>query len=262
MMRVMTPLSFMKTQKFHKWIKKTENDFSQRYNKPVWNGEKNVRLLVLNEFGIGDTIMFVRYLPLVEAEVVLSCDPLLHSLFKQLPVELAFKEGFDLSRIDFVTHLASIANKTNATTSGKSYLKPLKSTSLPQGFNVGYCWKGDSNFMPPQYLNIKGVQLVKLGKADVPAGFEITDTDCNDFNETASIIEQTDLVISVDTAVAHLAGALGKPVWVLFESKMGIHKRWERASYTGWYDSMRLFQCNSWSQCSLEAQQEVKKWMQ
>jgi Tfp pilus assembly protein PilF len=102
--------------------------------------------------------------------------------------------------------------------------------SLPKGLNVGLCWSSgghmntakaaqQSKSIPLPWLKglaLAGVNLVSLQKPQepIPEGFPITDwmDDCHDFADTAALIEALDLVISVDTAVAHLAGALGKPV--------------------------------------------------
>ena len=79
------------------------------------------------------------------------------------------------------------------------------------------------------------------------------------FRDTASIIAGLDLVISVDTAVVHLAGALGKPVWVLFGDG-DVDRRWERSERTGWYDSMTLLHGASWEQCMDRAKERVNAW--
>ena len=76
----------------------------------------------------------------------------------------------------------------------------------------------------------------------MPANFELIDymEDCQDFSDTASLIAHLDLIISVDTAVAHLAGALGKPVWLL--NRFDSCWRWLRSCQDSpWYPTMRQF---------------------
>jgi len=137
---------------------------------------------------------------------------------------------------------------------------------LPPGFRVGICWAGMSRADNPQAQNvdrlrsttlasfapaasIKGVSWVSLQKGP-PAeqintpmrGMTIGDwtPDLDDFYDTATLIKELDLVITVDTAVAHLAAALGKPTWIL--SRWDGCWRWLKdRTDTPWYPSVRLF---------------------
>jgi ADP-heptose:LPS heptosyltransferase len=104
-------------------------------------------------------------------------------------------------------------------------------------------------------IKTAGVAFVSLQKGDPAAeldemGWPILDwmNECEDFSETAALVVNLDLVISVDTSVAHLAGALGKPVWLLnrFESEW----RWQLdREDSPWYPTMRIFRqsaLNDW----------------
>jgi FkbM family methyltransferase len=127
-------------------------------------------------------------------------------------------------------------------------------------FRVGLFWAGDANHLRDRHRSValsalaplaevEGAQFYSLQVggaalqlANPPAGMRITDlgSELEDFADTAAVIDQMDLVISVDTSVAHLAGALGKPVWML----VGLPAEWrwmtERED-TPWYPTMRLF---------------------
>ncbi len=236
----MTPEKFMQRKYFLQWMNRTEDLFSKKYNKPIWKGERG-KLLVVNEFGSGDTIMFSRYIHALDLDVLFSCNKELHSLFQQFPVELAPKKHFDYSKVDFVTHLASIPNKIGVKTSGKSYLKGIGNKELETGFNIGICYKGDYHFIPPKHFSNLGGNHFDLTKG-------MTKLKMGDFNDTACIVEKLDLVITVDTAMAHLAGAIGTPVWVLLDGRTDATKSVdERWKYKGWYDSMQLFfNYNEW----------------
>jgi Tfp pilus assembly protein PilF len=133
------------------------------------------------------------------------------------------------------------------------------------GLRVGLCWAGGRTRNPRQIANdrrrsitldtlaplgeISGVQFISLQKGPPAAeaarplqGMELHDftEDLHDFADTAALMESLDLVISVDTAVAHLAGALGKPAWVL--NRFSTDFRWPRdRDDSPWYPSLRQF---------------------
>jgi hypothetical protein len=133
--------------------------------------------------------------------------------------------------------------------------------TLPPGLNVGLCWSTGAHFnmpgsaqamksIPLQWLKplaIPGINLISLQKPQEPTGnFPITDwmDDCHDFADTAALISSLDLVISVDTAVAHVAGALGKDVWNFV--RFSGYWPWLAPDVVGdpelsiWYASMKL----------------------
>jgi Glycosyltransferase family 9 (heptosyltransferase)/Tetratricopeptide repeat len=135
--------------------------------------------------------------------------------------------------------------------------------NLPKGLNVGLCWSSGGHLNTARAaqqsksiplgalksLGLTGVNLISLQKESepVPDGFPLTADwvdDCHDFADTAALIEALDLVISVDTAVAHLAGALGKPVWNFV--RFSGYWPWLTAEAAGspehsiWYPSMTL----------------------
>ena len=136
-------------------------------------------------------------------------------------------------------------------------------TSMPAGGNgellrVGIAWQGrlthpDDRWrsLPPGQLqslfNVPGIRWVSLQKSEAPGGAGghpawLPDdmAQCRDFADTARIVDGLDLVISIDSAVAHLAGALGKPVWLLLP--MVADWRWQlQGDATPWYPDMRLY---------------------
>jgi hypothetical protein len=125
---------------------------------------------------------------------------------------------------------------------------------------AGIAWAGNPGFRPDarRSLNLqqftplaaaRGVRFYSLQKGpagrqaeDPPGGLELIDLgpELSDFADTAAVIENFDLVISVDTAVAHLAGAMGKPVWVLIPFPPDWRWLLDRAD-SPWYPTMRLF---------------------
>lgn len=129
------------------------------------------------------------------------------------------------------------------------------------GRKVGIVWAGKPTLakdalrsIAPEFLTVlarPGIRFVSLQKgqsqqaflhlnAETPNGGPAWIDECRDFADTAALIENLDLVIAVDTAVAHLAGALGKPVWLL--NRFGSEWRWlADRDDSPWYPSMRIF---------------------
>jgi hypothetical protein len=134
---------------------------------------------------------------------------------------------------------------------------------MPAGFNVGVCWMSGGHFSTTlsiqrsksirvemlRAFQLPGVNLISLQKPimeRVPDDIELTDwmDEVDDFSDTAALIDNLDLVISVDTAIAHMAGAMGKPVWNLV--RFSGYWPWLAPDVCGadkaiWYDSMRLY---------------------
>ncbi len=234
------------------------------------------RLLLVAEQGAGDNLMMMRYLPLLAARglerLLVYATPNLARLFLNMDgVEVvSMTEPLPVGSFDLFCPMISLPwhfpSELEAIPAETPYLRLPAELSEHwrarlaevSGAKVGLCWAAGKlsstharrsvpleEFQP--LLDVPGLRLVNLQKgkeaAQLPAlGWEIFDcmSECRDFQDTAGLIEQLDLVISVDTAVAHLAGAMGKPVWLLnsFESDW----RWmlERND-SPWYPSMRIF---------------------
>jgi hypothetical protein len=245
----------------------------------MWDGgDLNGRTILLHqEQGYGDMIQFVRYAPLVAergGRVILSCAAALASLLREMPQVAGVYGRNDLPEFDFhcpilslpaifETRLESIPAKT-------PYLKaPAEAVARWRELlakddgklRVGLAWAGNPKRRLDHGRSVALEQLVPLSKvnevrlfslqkrgqtpfsgAAAPAGMELIDFSdrLSDFAETAAAIENLDLVISVDTAVAHLAGALGKPVWVLIGFVPASRWLLDRSD-SPWYPTMRLF---------------------
>jgi len=265
-----------------RWLSRHLKPTLRGFEQPLWTGELGAtRLLIHADQGLGDTLQFCRYLPLIDRRhrIVLEVQPPLADFMRQLPgVEAVVARGEPLPDFDahcpimslpfvFGTELDTIPNQT-------PYLRadPVKVAGWAKrmkpakGLRVGLVWAGGARPHQPELEPVnrrrsmslatlaplaqtRGVSFVSLQKgppaleAQAPpqgmALFDFTD-DLHDFTDTAALVETLDLVISVDTAVAHLAGAMGKPVWLL--NRFDSDWRWLRAGgTTPWYPSMRLF---------------------
>jgi hypothetical protein len=244
---------------------------------PLWDGSplEGRTILLHAEQGFGDAIQFVRYLPLVVqcgGEVILECHPQLVKLFQTiegpkkvvsfgtpLPIINCQAPLLSLPRI-FGTILQNIPLRCPYLAVTSSYRE--KWTALvsahPASLKVGLVWAGKSypdplrscrlaEFAPIAAIENATYYSLQLGDGSkeigsTPTGMTLIDLteQIHDFADTAALIEQMDLVISIDTSVAHLAGALGKPVYLMLP--FATDWRWllDRSD-SPWYPTMRLF---------------------
>ncbi len=246
------------------------------FEAPMWDGGAldGRTILLYAEQGYGDTIQFARYVPLVAARggrVVLECKAEMRALLQHLPGVAAFAvKGEDLPPYDVQAPLASLpwlfGTRLDTIPAAVPYLVapagPGPGLEPAPGIKarVGIAWggspthKNDRNRSLPlvQFLELAArpeVALYSLQKgarakelAETGAGALIRDLDphMGDFAATARLVAALDLVITVDTSVAHLAGALGQPVWILVP--FAPDWRWLRdREDSPWYPMARLF---------------------
>jgi len=247
----------------------------QLLKQPQWDGSNlnGRRLLVHWEQGLGDTIHFGRYLSLIKGgTVIFACQPALAHLFDGVSgvdtlvitppdttPEIAYDVWIPLLSLPniFATTLDNIPALPYIYPDTKK-VKIWQARFQTTNFKIGIVWAGNpkypddskrscplSHFAPLAKLpntTIFSLQKDEAAKQPVPEGMEIISLteDLEDFTDTAAAIANLDLVISVDTAVAHLAGAMGKPVWTLLP--FVADWRWLlNRNDTPWYPTMRLF---------------------
>lgn len=253
--------------------------YPEHYKVPRWDGScfAGKRLLVHHEQGHGDNLQFIRYLPMVKARggsVIFETSRSLFRLFRNFPEidELVERTPANSSSGEFdiyipLLSLPGIFGTTLETIPGEiPYLHAdpreveLWETRLRNGaFKVGIVWAGNpdhkndrnrscalDHFLP--LADIPGVKLYGLQK-EMKAGDRTLNRGIladnlgeylDDFATTAGVLENLDLLISVDTSVAHLAGAMGRPVWLLLP--FAPDWRWLlNREDSPWYPTMRLF---------------------
>ncbi|APW42387.1 tetratricopeptide repeat protein [Rhodoferax saidenbachensis] len=238
-------------------------------------------ILIGLEAGQGDMIQFARYAALLKsrgaARVTLLCHASLKTLFTSLQgvdEVLAFDEAIPRTGWDCWTPAISIplhcATRIDAIPASLPYLHAAPElmaqwrARLPaQGLRVGLVWKGNPRFendfdrslqglhMLAPLTQVEGVSFISLQKGQgeeealcPPTGFDVLPlgSQLADFADTAAVVAQLDLVISVDTAVAHLAGALNKPVWLLLPYYKTDWRWLQDRTDSLWYPGcMRLF---------------------
>jgi tetratricopeptide (TPR) repeat protein len=251
------------------------DQFNARHRKFAahrWEGQplQGRKLLVYAEQGFGDTVQFCRYLPLLSeqgAEVHFECQPQMLALCRTLEgVENVIARPDPLPETDYCIPLMSVPRILQTTLRSIPKNVPYLSTS-PQKIDsfrnqldgetlkVGLVWLGNPDRQDDRMrscpeaalttiLAVDKVQFVNLqvgqNSTNSLGGLPNFGAKCADFDDTAAAIMALDLVITVDTATAHLAGALGKPVWVM----LGHHADWRylmNREDSPWYPTMRLF---------------------
>jgi len=252
----------------------------------LWSGEDlhGRTILIQDEQGNGDAIQFFRYLPLLHrarpARIIHSTFSSLTRLFAAaapfaevvttLPAGLSPDFHCHSSRLPqvFDTRLDTIPNTVPYLSAPTGRLKAHLRLPRRSGLRVGLVWSGDPRLLRDHRRSIPAAQFLKL--VDVPSiDFQslqkvIRPQDlpalearpqigrivelCADFADTAAVIRQLDLVIAVDTAVAHLAGAMGKPVWILLGRASDWRWMTDRDD-SPWYPTARLFRSrgNDWN---------------
>ena len=249
------------------------------YQALPWQGEPlaGKSILLYPEQGFGDTILATRFLSALKAlgpsEVILEVKPPLRRLFAGLEgVDRMIEPKSELSGFDFHCSLMDLPGRFEA---GVGPLPPLPRLRVPQAardkihpilacagerFKVGVVWSGSVTFKNNrkravgverflELAKLPGLQLYSLQKGPTQAelkeaggGALIVDLGrhIEDFAETAAAVEALDLVIMTDSAVAHLVGSLGRPVWdLLNHTPYWVYGM--TGEHTPWYPSMRLF---------------------
>ena len=250
------------------------------FGMPLWDGSSftGKHLFVHSEQGFGDTLQFIRYLPMVKCRggivIFEAFGPLLGILNGFPGIDKLVEISSDRRHVEscdyyaplmslpmlFATELSSIPSNIPYIFADPVKVEQWKNRISRIGFRVGIVWAGK-----PEHENdgnrsstlkdfttlarIPGIELYGLQKGDAARKAEdlvgmkrIINFDCElkDFSETAAAIENLDLLISVDTAAAHLAGAMGKPVWTILPYAPDWRWLLER-EVSLWYPTMRLF---------------------
>jgi hypothetical protein len=250
---------------------------------PPWDGSPlhGRSILLWAEQGLGDSIQFIRYAPAVArrgGRVIVSCPRLLVRILATCPgVAQAIPEGAPQTDFDCHAPLMSLPRIFGTTVDTIPAEVPYLEADLALatlwrdelarfgGFRIGIAWQGNPDHKKDRHrsfrlarfqplASVPGVRLFSLQKGpgteqlDELAGrFPVTDLGgrLDDFTDTAALVQNLDLVITPDTSLAHLAGALGVPVWVMIP--FASDWRWLLGREdTPWYPSMRLFRQRRW----------------
>lgn len=282
----------------YEWRWKCDNAQLRRFEQPRWAGEdpSDKTVFIYEEQGYGDVIQFMRYAKVLAdrgAKVIIGCRPELARLAACCDgISQVVAAGQTLPKFDLHCPLLSLplfcGTRSVAEVPSRVpyiHLRPEIAgrwqDRLPPAAarRVGLCWAGNpenrndlyrsiplENFVP--LSSVGGIEFhsLQIGpgaeQRTQVSGLPLAnhESDLKDFADTAALIERLDLVISVDTAVAHLAGALGKPLWLLLPTAPDWRWLLDRAD-SPWYPTARLFRLRSgWEQVFNEVSNELSFW--
>jgi tetratricopeptide (TPR) repeat protein len=266
----------------YQWRQRTKAALPRRFPQPAWDGESlaGKTILLHAEQGLGDTIQFIRYAPIVKqrgAAVIVECQkPLVTLLQGCAGIDRLIARGDPLPPFDLHVPLLSVPGilQTSPETVPAQvpylFADPVlvepwrKRLTELDGFKIGINWQGNPGyrddrlrsfplrrFMP--LAQIPGVRLISLQKgagaeqlAEVRDLFAVAnfaaelDEQSGPFMDTAAVMKNLDLMITSDTAAAHLAGALGVPVWLALPRVPDWRWLLDRCD-SPWYPTVRLF---------------------
>jgi Flp pilus assembly protein TadD len=267
---------------------------------PLWKGEplEGSRILLHAEQGLGDTLQFVRYVPLVAARggnVVLEVQSRLHRLLALTPgAGEVIRRGENHQNVDwqcpllslpmaFATELNSIPAKIPYVHPDPALVETWRQRMAGNSLRIGLVWGGSPTFPHERWRSIPLEQLAPLTNLEGATFYSLQmgpsasqvkqlgprvhlidlQDEQQDLADTAAIVANLGLVISIDTSVAHLAGAMGKPVWVL------LHKspdwRWLLARQDSpWYPTARLFRqstLGNWQDVVASVERELREFI-
>ena len=292
-----TDIGFQKYE--YRWATRQQRDRRRNFSQPIWLGDSdisNATILIHAEQGFGDTLMCCRYIPMIGAlgaRVILEVQPALMSLLRDLQgVSTVIAKGAEIPHFDLHCPMMSLplAFKTTVDTIPRHVPYLFVATDMIErwrpklagtGMKVGIAWAGSPHFIKDAdrsvllknilpLLAVDGASYFCLQK-DLREGDEDIlnanprivrlDREISDFRDTAAVMMSLDVIISSDTSLANLGGALGGKVWVLLPSIPDWRWSLDRDD-TPWYPTATLFRqkkIGDWSTVVKRASDELKK---
>lgn len=263
---------FKKGWNEYQWRWKLPNFKKIQTDKPEWDGTviKGKTLFIYAEQGYGDTIQFVRYLHTLQSldiKIKFACPKALITLIANSFPNIDILDLKEIDKINFDIHCPLLelprflTNSIEDIPSHVPYLRPsqdiierFKELLSNNGkIKVGLIWQGskdnrrgfyrsiDSRFVE-SITRLKGINFISLMVDRIDGHSNISDLsgELLDFHHTAGLIANLDLIITIDTSIAHLAGAMGKPVWLMLHYISDWRWMLHRLD-SPWYPTMRIF---------------------
>jgi Tfp pilus assembly protein PilF len=248
-----------------RWKAKSLPAIRELYRDPSWRGEplRQGLLMLHTEQGMGDSLQFARFVPMAAkfGRVMVEVEAPLAPLFRRLPgIEQVIIKGEPIPRFSRHCPLMSLPRALDIGLDNLPAEVPYLSAppeaierwsgrlgSRP-GLRVGLTWRGRPEHRNDRHRSMKGVSFFGIQKeapgaewAPLRQALSIEMLDgLDDYGITAGALMALDLVITVDTSVAHLAGALGRPVWLLLPYSPDWRWLLDRSD-SPWYPTMRIF---------------------
>ena len=286
----------------NRWRQKKQCKTWRNFKQPMLSKISQMegsRILLHAEQGFGDAIQFCRYATMVAehgAIVYLECPPKLARLFSTLKgVATVIPRGEELPDFDFHCPLMSLPMvfKTEINTVPDTVYLSADSRDIekwntrfadePVALRVGLVWAGQSTHQKDRHRSLTLSAFANLGELtgvrfyslqvgesagqsiSPPSGMQMVDwtAELHDFADTAALMSQLDLIVTVDTAVCHLAGALGKPSWALLAFQPDWRWLLDRDD-SPWYPNTKLFRqsvCENWDEPLSNLKAEMIKYL-
>ena len=253
----------------YEWRWKLQRERLRGFSLPSWDGGPlgGKTILLFAEQGLGDTLQFIRYAPLLAsrgARIIVECQPKIAGLVSRVAgVAAAITPGDAIPPCDFSAPLMSLPLLCGTTLetipaaipylSARPDLSALMESRISAtGLRVGVAWAGNPEHASDRHRSMPLSHFAALAEVPDITLYSLAPQGCGKapwlhealhrdegVEELAALIACLDLIVTVDTMPAHLAGALGKPVWTLLSA--AADWRWFSArEITPWYPSMRL----------------------
>ncbi len=269
----------------------------RNFPQPQWKGEplNGARIFLHSEQGIGDALQTIRYIPLVAArggKILLGIQTRLRRLLAgtsgvwkfvyegETPPEFNYHCPLLSLPLAFGTDLNSIPGEIPYVHPSPGLVEAWKNRLQANSLRVGLVWGGNPKHPYELWRSVKLELFASLTKLSGTAFYSLQmgpparelkqmgsrvqiidlQKDQKDFADTAAIVANLDLVISIDTSVAHLAGAMGKPVWILLHKSADWRWLLERED-SPWYPTARLFRqstLGNWADVLARVEQELR----
>lgn len=262
----------------HRWESTRFTADRRDFKAPLWLGGSSLNgktILLHSEQGLGDTIQFCRYVPMVKdlgCTVILEAQrPLLRLLTKLTGPDIIVERGKNIQKLDFHCPLMSLPfvfhTEIKSIPNNVPYLQPAGNEWIDRTAlagerrpvrSVGICWSGNPQHEDDHNRSIRLMDLLdhltpefewvclqkEISSEErqllTRSGVKNYSDKLEDFSDTATLISTLDVVISVDSSVAHLAGAMKIPTLVLLPFVPDFRWMWERED-SPWYPTIRLF---------------------